>query len=162
MLRLGTQLRRSTTNFGRSRFLSKLEEGKDSRTRGPVTFFSLGLAVVTAGGIVAFYNIEKDRKTKALAKNVKSVGKPALGGPWVLVDQDGIPRTDASYRGNFAILYFGFTYCPDICPSELVKVGNIIKLLGRFHQLYRILIVPIQTSRQFSLTPRSLNRKEED
>ena len=57
-------------------------------------------------------------------------GKAALGGPWVLVDQDGIPRTDASYRGKFCLLYFGFTYCPDICPSELVKVGQVINGLG--------------------------------
>jgi protein SCO1/2 len=124
-----------------------------------VTFFSLGFAVLTAGGIVAFYNIEKDRKTKALAKNVKSVGKPALGGPWVLVDQDGIPRTDASYRGNFAILYFGFTYCPDICPSELVKVGNIIKLLGKYYQLCRILKFPLQTLGHFALASSSSEQK---
>lgn len=112
--------------------MSKLTEDlKDSRTKGPVTFFSLGLALITAGGVVAFYNIEKDKKTKTLAKNIKTVGKPALGGPWILVDHNGIPRTDASYRGKFCLLYFGFTYCPDICPSELVKVSNIIKALGK-------------------------------
>lgn len=53
-----------------------------------------------------------------------------MGGPWVLVDQDGVPRTDASYRGKFCLLYFGFTYCPDICPSELVKIGQVLKGLG--------------------------------
>jgi hypothetical protein len=102
----------------------------DSRTRGPVSFYSLGLMMITAGGIVANYNIEKERKTKTLARNVKTTGKAALGGPWVLVDQDGVPRTDASYRGKFTLLYFGFTFCPDICPSELVKVGHIMKEIG--------------------------------
>jgi cytochrome oxidase Cu insertion factor (SCO1/SenC/PrrC family) len=63
-------------------------------------------------------------------KSLKIAGKPALGGPWVLVDQDGVPKTDASYRGKFCLLYFGFTYCPDICPSELVKIGQIIRGLG--------------------------------
>jgi protein SCO1/2 len=86
--------------------------------------------MITAGGIVANYNIEKERKTKTLARNVKTTGKAALGGPWVLVDQDGVPRTDASYRGKFTLLYFGFTFCPDICPSELVKVGHIMKEIG--------------------------------
>ena len=61
---------------------------------------------------------------------IKTVGKAALGGPWVLVDQDGVPKTDASYRGKFCLLYFGFTYCPDICPSELVKIGQIVRGLG--------------------------------
>ena len=61
---------------------------------------------------------------------IKTVGKAALGGPWVLVDQDGVPKTDASYRGKFCLLYFGFTYCPDICPTELVKIGQIVRGLG--------------------------------
>lgn len=47
-----------------------------------------------------------------------------------MVDQDGVPVTDASYRGKFTLLYFGFSHCPDICPSELVKVGKVMKQLG--------------------------------
>ena len=58
-------------------------------------------------------------------------GKPALGGTWSLVDQDGIPRTSVDYAGKFTLLYFGFTHCPDICPSELVKVGKVIEQLGK-------------------------------
>ncbi|CAM9316691.1 unnamed protein product, partial [Phaeothamnion confervicola] len=61
----------------------------------------------------------------------KSFGKPALGGPWSLVDMHGAPRTDRDYRGRFTLLYFGFTHCPDICPSELVKVGNVIEELDK-------------------------------
>ncbi|CAE7534626.1 Sco1, partial [Symbiodinium microadriaticum] len=61
--------------------------------------------------------------------NVRSVGKPALGGPFVLYDQDGKGVTDASFKNQFTLLYFGFTHCPDICPSELVKVGKVIKEL---------------------------------
>lgn len=67
-----------------------------------------------------------------VAREVTSVGKPALGGvPWVLVDQDGNLKTDSAYKGKFSLLYFGFTYCPDICPSELVKIGEILKLLEK-------------------------------
>ncbi len=78
-----------------------------------------------------YYDLEKEKKIKALSQTVKTVGKAALGGPWVLVDMNGVPRTDASYQGQFTLLYFGFTYCPDICPSELVKVGKIVSELGR-------------------------------
>mmetsp|Transcript_59060 Transcript_59060/g.116173 ORF Transcript_59060/g.116173 Transcript_59060/m.116173 type:complete len:253 (-) Transcript_59060:154-912(-) len=131
MFRLGTHLKRSVRNGNGLRSFSKFSEFKDSRTRGPITFFSLGFTVITACGIVAYYNIEKEKKTKALARSIKTVGKPALGGPWVLVNSDGATRTDASYRGQFMILYFGFTYCPDICPSELVKVGSIMKALEK-------------------------------
>jgi protein SCO1 len=53
---------------------------------------------------------------------VTSVGKPNLGGPWTLVDMHGEPKTDKDYLGQYALLYFGFAHCPDICPAELVKV----------------------------------------
>jgi len=120
---------------------------EDSRTRGPVSFYSLGLMMITAGGIVGYYNITKEQKTQTLAKNVKTTGKAALGGPWVLVDQDGVPRTDASYRGRFTLLYFGFTFCPDICPSELVKVGNIMKELDKRKIPLQPLFISVDPSR---------------
>ena len=60
-----------------------------------------------------------------VAKRVKTIGKPALGGPWTLVDAHGAPVTDADLRGSMMLLYFGFTHCPDICPSELVKMGEV-------------------------------------
>lgn len=47
----------------------------------------------------------------------------------MLVDQDGVPRTDASYKGQYQLLYFGFSFCPDICPSELVKIGKVLDIL---------------------------------
>ena len=66
----------------------------------------------------------------AASSKVQTYGKPAVGGPFSLVDEDGRPVTEASYPGKYLLIYFGFTYCPDICPSELVKVGKIIEKLG--------------------------------
>jgi hypothetical protein len=100
--------------------------------RGPVSYTSLGLTAIVGACLMAYYQIEKENRREARSgKVVEQSGKPALGGPWVLVDQDGIPRTDASYMGQYVILYFGFTHCPDICPSELVKIGKILDTLGR-------------------------------
>lgn len=56
--------------------------------RGPVTFASLLLTGLAAGGMLVYYNIEKDEQMKQVSKNVETVGKPALGGPWVLVDHN--------------------------------------------------------------------------
>lgn len=142
--------------------MKDLKDFRDSRTKGPITFYTLGFTLITAVGIVAMYNIEKENKTKALAKNITTTGKPALGGPWVLVDQDGIPRSDASYFGQFTLLYFGFTYCPDICPSELVKIGEIMKAIGNYDQqhftsnFYYSLsssIIPLEKSKDIRLKP---------
>lgn len=58
--------------------------------------------------------------------------KPALavGGPFTLVDHDGRTRTDADFRGRSMLVYFGFTYCPDVCPTALTTVGQALTLLG--------------------------------
>ncbi len=48
----------------------------------------------------------------------------SLGGPFSLVDQDGIPRTEKDYADKFKLMYFGFTYCPAICPTELSKMSE--------------------------------------
>ena len=70
-----------------------------------------------------------DEKQNRVSSEVTSTGKPALGGPFTLVDMHGRPVTDKDFQGSFVMLYFGFCYCPDICPSELVKVGAIAEKL---------------------------------
>ena len=94
--------------------------------RAPVSWPALAVALTTGGAGLAFYLNQKEAKKAAATQQVRSFGKPALGGPWSLVDQDGVPTTDADLHGSFVLLYFGFTHCPDICPAELVKMGGIL------------------------------------
>ena len=108
---------------------SSAEKGK-SRGKGPVTFASLAVIAVAGAGLLTYYQLEKEKKINKVASEVVSTGKAAIGGPWVLVNQDGIPKNDASFHGQYVLLYFGFTYCPDICPSELVKIGKVIDELA--------------------------------
>ena len=53
-------------------------------------------------------------------------GKASVGGPFDLIDTEGKRFTDRQLLGEFALLYFGFTHCPDICPDELEKVSASI------------------------------------
>jgi protein SCO1/2 len=53
-----------------------------------------------------------------------------IGGPFTLVDQDGKTRTDADYRGRHMLIYFGYTYCPDVCPTALSDMGLALDALG--------------------------------
>lgn len=109
-----------------------------SSFRGPVTYTSLALMAFIGGGVLIYYNTQKEEKLKKVASNVTTVGKAALGGPFILVDADGTPVSDAHYRGKFLLLYFGFTHCPDICPSELVKIGKIMDALGQRVFLFKL------------------------
>ena len=52
-----------------------------------------------------------------------------IGGPFELVDQSGKTVTQADYAGKLMLVYFGFTFCPDICPTELLVMGQAIDLL---------------------------------
>jgi protein SCO1/2 len=60
-------------------------------------------------------------------------GKPAIGGEWSLVDLDGNLVTNKQFEGKWTLLYFGFARCPDICPSEMVKVGKVMDTLAKEH-----------------------------
>jgi len=51
-------------------------------------------------------------------------------GPFALVDHNGRNVTDKDYRGKFMLIFFGYTYCPDVCPTELGTIANALDLLG--------------------------------
>lgn len=53
-----------------------------------------------------------------------------IGGPFRLVDQYGATRTDADFRGSHMLIYFGFTHCPDLCPTTLLKVTDALAELA--------------------------------
>ncbi len=46
----------------------------------------------------------------------------AIGGPFSLIDQDGRAVTDRAYAGRYRMIYFGYTFCPDVCPTTLAKL----------------------------------------
>lgn len=54
----------------------------------------------------------------------------AVGGPFALIDQNGHPTTDKDFRGRWVLLYFGYTYCPDVCPTTLALMANVLDRLG--------------------------------
>ncbi len=54
---------------------------------------------------------------------------PAIGGPFTLVDHTGKTVTDADFRGAYMLVYFGYTYCPDICPTSLARNSAAMALL---------------------------------
>jgi protein SCO1/2 len=53
-----------------------------------------------------------------------------IGGPFLLVDQTGTPRTDKDFRGKLLLIYFGYSYCPDVCPTDLQQIGLAVDQLG--------------------------------
>jgi cytochrome oxidase Cu insertion factor (SCO1/SenC/PrrC family) len=72
-----------------------------------------------------------------------STGAVSIGGPFELVDQYGATRTDEDFRGAYMLMYFGFTYCPDSCPTALLKITNALEDLAALAPTKAERVVPI-------------------
>lgn len=66
----------------------------------------------------------------AVDSGVMRVAGAAIGGPFQLMDHNGQAVREADFAGQFMLIYFGFTHCPDFCPTELQVMGNAVDALG--------------------------------
>ncbi|RYY42164.1 MAG: SCO family protein [Sphingomonadales bacterium] len=66
-----------------------------------------------------------------------------IGGPFTLIDQDDKPRQESDFAGKWRIVYFGYTFCPDICPTDMLKLGQAIKLLDKGDPRIAAKVAPI-------------------
>ncbi len=57
-------------------------------------------------------------------------GPSAIGGPFNLIDQNGKPVTDQDLKGRPALVFFGYTHCPDVCPTTLFDISELMRALG--------------------------------
>ena len=63
---------------------------------------------------------------------LKNVTAPAaIGGPFQLTDQAGQTVTDQNLKGRPTLIFFGFTHCPDVCPTSLFEISEVLKAMGK-------------------------------
>jgi protein SCO1/2 len=55
----------------------------------------------------------------------------AIGGPFQLTDQSGQIVTEKSLRGRPTLIFFGFTHCPDVCPTSLFEISEVLRVMGK-------------------------------
>jgi protein SCO1/2 len=70
-----------------------------------------------------------------------------VGGPFSLIDGDGKPVTDQTWRGKYMLVYFGYTYCPDVCPTTLTNVADALDKLGAKADQVQALFVTVDPKR---------------
>ena len=78
-----------------------------------------------------------------------------FGKELALTGHDGKPRTLADFRGKVVVLFFGFTHCPDICPTTLADVAAVMKKLGKDADRVQVLMVTVDPERD---TPEVLSK----
>jgi len=153
-VRVASRLPRGTTVLAcatRSRSLSTATSSGSSssssfgsaaarRFKSPVTWVS---ASATLGGLYGLYQYLYVRESTAL----RTAGKPDLGGPFSLIDSDGKRVSSSDLQGQWVLIYFGFTKCPDICPDELHKVTGVLEQLEAQGQPVQPVFITIDPAR---------------
>lgn len=72
-----------------------------------------------------------------------STAEVEIGAPFVLTDQNGMPRGDKDFLGSYALIYFGYTFCPDVCPTALSKMTDALAALAKRDPAKTARVVPI-------------------
>jgi protein SCO1/2 len=80
-------------------------------------------------------------------------GVPAIGGPFSLVDQDGKPVDQHVLDGKWSVVFFGYTYCPDFCPTTLTTLGKAMETLGPKAKDAQVVFITVDPARD---TPAAL------
>ncbi|TVY14676.1 Mitochondrial protein SCO1 [Lachnellula arida] len=113
-----------------ARTYKTVEEQRSRYKSGPFSYRAASSSSPPAR-LIFYFRYEKARMERLrIAEATKGVGRPKVGGPFELVDQEGRRFTDEDMRGRYALVYFGFSHCPDICPEELDKMAVMIDLVN--------------------------------
>src|SRR5215470_5402378 len=83
------------------------------------------VTAIAAGALWYFGDLRAQRGIQTV-----TVGPTNIGGPFMLTDQNGARRSDSEFRGKYMLIFFGYTFCPDVCPTTLSVMGAALDKLG--------------------------------
>jgi protein SCO1/2 len=109
-----------------------------------IVIFLVGLAVLL-GALVVEY-----RYLNAPGASVGESAVPSavsIGGPFTLIDQQGVTRHADDFRGKLMLIYFGYTYCPDVCPTELQTMSDALDKLGATGEAVQPIFITVDPQR---------------
>lgn len=118
------------------------------------TRLAAAFAAALALGAFAQDPAREAGEAERLAAELMS-GTAKAGAPFTLTDAAGRKRRLADFRGKVVVLYFGFTFCPDVCPMDLLQIGRALRSLGPRAKQVQPLFVTLDPARD---TPRLLRR----
>jgi cytochrome oxidase Cu insertion factor (SCO1/SenC/PrrC family) len=90
---------------------------------------------------------QERRADSAKLMNELMSGKVPVGAPFELPDPSGKNRSLGEFRGRLILLYFGYTQCPDVCPTDLVMIGDALRRLGAQAREVQPLFVTLDPAR---------------
>ncbi len=87
--------------------------------------YLLTAALILLGGLIVLYFYMDTSGPRE--KPVTSTGEALVGGPFELTDHKGNTVTEKDFAGRFMLIYFGYSFCPDVCPTELQKMALALR-----------------------------------
>jgi protein SCO1/2 len=109
--------------------------------------FGVVLFVALGSGVLAW------RARDASGGDPGRAVQSTIGGPFKLVDQTGAPVDERVLRGKWSAVFFGYTYCPDVCPTTLAMLGQAAAALGERAAGFQVVFISVDPERD---TPRAL------
>ena len=100
-----------------------------------------GLLVVAAGVLLAMALRDGPRGVAGTAL------ANAIGGPFQLIDQNGKPVSDVELKGKWQLVFFGYTHCPDTCPTALNEISLALDQLGKKRQDVEVVFITVDPDR---------------
>lgn len=94
--------------------------------------WSAAVASALLLGFIAMPSSAQTSSARSAAELMDAVmwNREPIGGPFELIDHTGHQRSERDFRGKLMLVYFGFTYCPDVCPTDLQAIGLAMDQLG--------------------------------
>lgn len=121
--------------------------------RRPVVLFAAACAVIAlALGLITMV-VVKGREQSAQIAAETGTGQPTVGGPFTLTNQDGQVVDQSILKDKWTLVFFGFTYCPDYCPTTLGVLNAVQQRMGDKAKDLQIVFVSIDPERD---TPKLL------
>ena len=97
----------------------------------------VGLVAAGVGAVLVRQQIARTPTEQAVA----------IGGPFSLVDSEGLPFSSIKLAGKPFAIFFGFTHCPDVCPTTLARLAKLRRQLGRGEDSFAIVFVTVDPDR---------------
>lgn len=124
------------------------DDGLD-QARGPRSLRRNPLVWIAVIGAIVLYT---QTENESLFSNLNDAHKEAVqltdvGGPFTLTDHNGQRVSDQDFRGSFMLVYFGYSYCPDICPTNLLVMSNALDMLGDVGEKVQPIFITVDPGR---------------
>jgi protein SCO1/2 len=112
-----------------------------------------GACIAIAAALAILTVVVISGRDASSSREIASTGQPLVGGDFQLVDQDGRAVDQTLLDGKWSLVFFGFTYCPEFCPTTLAELAAVKQRLGDKAEDLQIVFVSVDPERD---TPQAL------